>query len=115
MLFYATKITNSLNRKMITITLWKNKKDKTEERTKKSMLILQSNYCYRSRLAKIPQSYFDYAEKAWIAPISSLDYIQKQFKGEIYYKTPEHIIEGTEPKKESMFSLIKKQCFQKRK
>lgn len=99
MLFYATKITNSLNRKMITITLWKNKKDKTEERTKKSMLILQSNYCYRSRLAKIPQSYFDYAEKAWIAPISSLDYIQKQFKGEIYYKTPEHIIEGTEPKK----------------
>lgn len=84
---------------MITITLWKNKKDKTEERTKHSMLMMQSNYCYRERLAKIPKSYFDYSEKAWIAPISSLSYIQKHFKGEIYYKTPKYIIEGLEPEK----------------
>ena len=84
---------------MITITLWKNKRDKTEERTDQSMLMLQSNYYYRGRLARIPKSYFDYDVKAWIAPISSLKYIEQNFAGEIYFKTPEYVIKGTEPPK----------------
>lgn len=84
---------------MITITLWKNKRDKTEERTDKSMLMLQSNYYYRGRLARIPKSYFDYDVKAWIAPISSLKYIEQNFAGEIYFKTPEYVIKGTKPPK----------------
>lgn len=84
---------------MITITLWKNKRNKTEERTDKSMLMLQSNYYYRGRLARIPKSYFDYDVKAWIAPISSLKYIEQNFAGEIYFKTPEYVIKGSEPPK----------------
>lgn len=84
---------------MITITLWKNKRDKTEERTDKSMLMLQSNYYYKGRLARIPKSYFDYDVKAWIAPISSLKYIEQNFAGEIYFKTPEYVIKGIDPPK----------------
>lgn len=64
---------------------------------KKTKIALFSHYFYRKRLASINGAVWNPEMKAWIAPFSSLPQIEKEFKGELYYKTPKWFIEGTEP------------------
>lgn len=60
-------------------------------------LSMRCHYAYRSRCHSIPGASFDYARKFWIAPISSLPYILKEFNGELYFKTPLWKLEGSRP------------------
>ena len=64
---------------------------------KKTKIAMFAHYVYRKRLASIPGSVWDASMKAWIAPFSSLPYIEKEFSGELYYKTPKWFIDGIEP------------------
>ena len=75
---------------MITIQVTRNKKK----------IFIDSHYYYKSRLAKIPGAMWNPNMKMWVAPFSSMKYIQDNFEGEIYYKTPKWFIDGIKPEPE---------------
>lgn len=58
------------------------------------MISIRTHYIYKDRCKAIPGSFFNYEKKLWMAPLSSLKYIQDNFYGEIYYQTPQWIMEG---------------------
>lgn len=63
---------------------------------KNNEIIIKSSYSYAKRVRNIPGAHFDHESKVWKAPLSSLQYIQKNFVGEIYYQTPQWKLEGKE-------------------
>ena len=64
---------------------------------------MRCHYAYRGRCRDIPGAEFDYNRKFWKAPLSSLPYIQAEFYGEIYYKTPLWKLKGLpEPTREDV-------------
>lgn len=70
-----------------------------------NILILKANYYYRKRLHFVPGSSFDYGIKAWTAPIAALPVIEREFKGELYFKTPKWELEGKEEPPEQKVTL----------
>lgn len=71
--------------------------------TDENTLLLKANYYYRKRLHFIPGSRFDYALKAWAAPLDALPEIEAEFEGELYYKTPKWQLHGEpEPPKQEI-------------
>lgn len=67
------------------------------------MLSFMSFYHYNERVDGIPGIYKDYEKKICYAPISSLPFIQAEFDGEIFYKTPLWKLRGeSEPAREKI-------------
>ena len=60
---------------------------------------MKCNYAYRERCRQIPGAEFNKALKVWQVPILSLPYIECEFYGELYFKTPLWKLKG-EPKPE---------------
>ena len=70
---------------------------------KNNEIIIKSSYSYAKRIRNMPGAHFNYDTKCWVTPLSSLPYIQKEFKGEIYYQTPQWKLEGKpEPPKQNI-------------
>lgn len=67
-------------------------------------IAIRCHYTYRKRCHDIPGAEFDKKRRVWIAPVESLPYIQREFDGEVYYKTPLWRLLGHEapPKEEEM-------------
>ncbi len=63
---------------MLTITL--NKAEK--------LLNIQSAYAYGKRIKMVPGAMWNRDLKVWQLPLSKLYFLQKDFKGELFYKTP---------------------------
>ena len=57
---------------------------------------MSAHFAYRKRCAAIPGAVFNRTTKTWIMPKSSLRYILKNFKGELFFKTPLWKIKGEE-------------------
>lgn len=76
---------------MVTVTLSKDRK----------RLNLKAHYIYKERLKSIYGASFDFEIKCWTIPISSIDMLEMEFKGELYYKTPRWEILG-QPKPEKV-------------
>lgn len=55
---------------------------------------IKAHYLYRYRIHEIPGAYFNYDTKEWILPIGQLDALEKEFKGELVYKTPRWVIKN---------------------
>lgn len=51
-------------------------------------LVMQCHYEYRTRCKSIPGAVFEKSVRAWVAPLSSLPYIEAEFKGELFYTFP---------------------------
>jgi len=60
---------------------------------------MRCNFAYKDRCKSIPGAHFNKKHKTWVAPLRSLSYIQREFRGEIYYKTPLWKILGEDPPK----------------
>lgn len=55
-------------------------------------LSIKSDYFYRGRIKEIPSAVFDHETKQWIIEQSALPILEKNFKGELVYKTPRWVI-----------------------
>lgn len=57
-----------------------------------SRLSLKSHYFYRNRIKQIPTAQFDPNTKRWIIMPTMLGMLEKEFAGELVYKTPKWVI-----------------------
>ena len=57
-------------------------------------LAIKSNYYYRDRIKKIPTAKWDNDTRQWSVDLSSLDFLELEFDGELVYKTPKWILHG---------------------
>lgn len=55
-------------------------------------LAVKCHYLYRDRIRKVPGARFDGNMKQWIVPAFDLGYLEQEFHGEIFYKTPRWVI-----------------------
>ena len=55
-------------------------------------LSIKCDYYYRNRMHNIPTAYFNNSLKQWIVEHYMLGSIEKEFKGELVYKTPRWVI-----------------------
>jgi len=55
-------------------------------------LAVKCDYFYRSRICKIPTAYFNHTLKQWILESYMLGTLEKEFEGELVYKTPRWVI-----------------------
>lgn len=60
----------------------------------RTVLNIRSAYAYGTRIKQIPYAKWNRELKLWQVPLSMLDLVQKNFAGEIYFKTPLWEIKG---------------------
>lgn len=78
----------------------------TVQKIDEKRISIRCHYAYRKKCHDIPGAEFDRDRKIWIAPIESLPHIQREFAGEVYYKTPLWKLYGmAEPPKEELTYL----------
>lgn len=75
-----------------------------------NVLSITCDYSYKDRVKKLPGAFFDFSEKKWKIPKSSLPDLMLYFKGELYFKTPLWKIRGMkEPPKQNIYFYNKKE------
>ena len=63
--------------------------------TNRKYLFISCHPSYSKRIRSLPYpSEFSYERKVWITGAGNLPYIQEEFKGELYYKTPKWFMDG---------------------
>lgn len=55
---------------------------------------IQADFYYKDRIKQIKGASFNFDTKEWMIPLSSLQELEKSFKGELVYKTPRWVMLG---------------------
>ena len=56
-------------------------------------LSIKADYFYRNRIKDaVPSAMFDQNTKQWIVPFCTLGLLEKEFQGELVYKTPRWVM-----------------------
>lgn len=55
---------------------------------------IKADYYYSHRIKQIPGAFFNYSTKEWVIPKDMLSHLEKNFKGELVYKTPKWVLHG---------------------
>lgn len=67
---------------------------------------IKSDYYYRDRIKTVLGARFDYDTKEWIVPYGALGLVEKEFRGELVYKTPRWVMHNEPmPDMEAMYRI----------
>lgn len=63
----------------------------------KNWLKIKANYYYVQRIRQIPSATFNPDDKTWMININNISFLEEEFEGELFYKTPRWVILDEEP------------------